>query len=210
MDTMNAAALIDSPRSEIRLDPCRYDQPVPRVRQRAQAETPASAFAAGETALRDAYDAHGALVYSICRRSLGAEAAKEVTQDVFVSAWRARDQFDPTRGSLPAWLVGITKRRVIDHLRGERRHADRRADELPEWSSDGAEPPVDRLADRLLVADALGALPERAREVIELAYIHDLTHNEIAERTGLPLGTIKSDIRRGLSKIRERLEPSNV
>lgn len=209
LHTMNNTALFAFPRSTTRQEPCRYDQLVPRVRQRAQAETPVSAFA-GETALREAYDAHGSLVYSICRRSLGAEAAKEVTQDVFVSAWRAREQFDPSRGSVPAWLVGITKRRVIDHLRGERRHADRRADELPEWSSDGAEPPVDRLADRLLVADALDALPDRAREVIELAYIHDLTHSEIAERTGLPLGTIKSDIRRGLSKIRERLEPTNA
>lgn len=190
--------------------PCRYDLAVPRVRPSVQVAPLATTFAADETALREAYDAHGSLVYSICRRALDAEAAKDVTQEVFVSAWRAREQFDPARGSVPAWLVGITKRRIIDHLRSERRHADRRADEVTERSDGTAPPPVERLADRMLVADALGSLPERAREVIELAYIHDLTHLEIAERTGIPLGTIKSDIRRGLLRIRTQLEPSDA
>jgi RNA polymerase sigma factor (sigma-70 family) len=57
---------------------------------------------------------------------------------------------------------------------------------------------------------ALGTLPTRTREVIELAFLHDLTHNDIAERTGIPLGTIKSDIRRGLLRIREHMEPTNA
>jgi RNA polymerase sigma-70 factor (ECF subfamily) len=166
------------------------------------------AFALGQdSALRLAYDAHGSLVYGICRRALNPEQADEVTQDVFVSAWRGREQFDPDKGNLAAWLVGITKRRIIDHLRSERRHADRRADETAHEPA--TEPAVERITDRMLVADALRILPERARNVIELAYLHELTHHEIAERTGLPLGTVKSDIRRGLDRIRDHLESND-
>ncbi|MDH3754255.1 MAG: sigma-70 family RNA polymerase sigma factor [Acidimicrobiia bacterium] len=167
-----------------------------------------AAFAQGdEDALRAAYDAHGSLVYSFCRRSLGDDRAKDVTQEVFVSAWRARERFDSSKGSLAGWLMGIAKNRLIDNIRAERRHASRRADsepvELPVESN------VERVGDRMLVADALKSLPERSRTVIELAYLSDLTHTQIAEETSLPLGTVKSDIRRGLASIRRYLEPSH-
>ena len=78
------------------------------------------AFARGDADLRAVYDRHGPLVYSICRKALGESAASEVTQDVFVNAWQARHQYDPERGALGAWLVGIAKRRIIDHVRRER------------------------------------------------------------------------------------------
>lgn len=177
-----------------------------------------TAFAAGhDHALKMAYDALGGIVFGLCRRALPSHQAEEVTQDVFVSAWRKRDQFDPTKGTLAAWLVGITKRRIIDHVRSERRHADRRADlasdvgPTPSGTHTGSELTVeptqlDTIADQMIVADALRTLSERPRQVIELAYIHDLTHQEIAERTGIPLGTVKSDIRRGLESIRGHLE----
>lgn len=165
------------------------------------------AFSRGEADLAQVYKVHGSLVYGICRKTLSESGAVEVTQDVFVSAWKARDQFDPSRGSLSAWLVGIAKRRIIDHLRRERRHSDARADateSAPELDTD-----VERVADRMTVAHALSSLPERPRRAITLAYVHGLTHNEIAERTGLPLGTIKSDIRRGLLTLRDHLESSH-
>jgi len=167
------------------------------------------AFYAGEAELRAVYDAHAPLVFGISRRTLGDEAAREVTQDVFVSAWRARDQFDPERGTLAAWLVGITKRRVIDHVRRERRHSERRADESDRGGPSAPEPELERIADRLVVAHALAGLAERPRHVITLAYVEGLTHQEIAERTGLPLGTIKSDIRRGLVALRQHLESTH-
>jgi RNA polymerase sigma-70 factor (ECF subfamily) len=166
-----------------------------------------AALARGEVDVKQIYDVHGPLVYAICRKSLGDDRAAEVTQDVFVSAWRAREQFDPGRGSLAAWLVGITKRRIIDHVRREQRHADRRADEgEADATAARTEPEVDRIADRMTLAQALGRLPDRPRQVIALAYVHGLTHQEIAERTGLPLGTIKSDIRRGLVALRDYME----
>lgn len=174
----------------------------------------AAAFAAGRADLRSVYDAHAPMVYAICRKALGDDAAGDVTQDVFVSAWRGRDQFDPERGSLAAWLVGITKRRIIDHARREERHNSRRAE--PAAAPDDRRDPVDalaerddqidRIAERVTVARALATLPERPRQAIELAFVHGLSHPEIAERTGVPLGTIKSDIRRGLQTLRQRME----
>ena len=184
--------------------PARYDRRV------STAEVPVghdveSAFVRGdEDALRLAYDEYGRLVYSFCARSLDSERAKDVTQEVFLSAWRARERYNPEKGRLGAWLMGIARNRVIDNVRSEKRHSDRRADEDTIELSTEAE--VDKTSDKMLVADALKELPERSREVIMLAYFHDLTHPQIAERTNIPLGTVKSDIRRGLQRIRRHLE----
>jgi RNA polymerase sigma-70 factor (ECF subfamily) len=170
------------------------------------------AFAEGRAELRSVYERHSALVYSLCRKALGTDAAGDVTQEVFVSAWRGREQFDPTRGSLAAWLVGITKRRIVDHTRREQRHSSRRDDANPEAPFDsvpGRDDSIDRIAQRVTLAHALATLSERPRQSIELAYVHGLTHDEIAERTGVPLGTIKSDIRRGLLALRRHMEPTD-
>ena len=167
------------------------------------------AFAAGDDdALRRVFEAHGSLVYTFCARSLDHDRAHDVTQEVFLSAWRARDRFDPSKGTLAGWLIGIAKNRIIDNVRAQKRHSDRRADD------DGAEiavaSDVDDIGDRMLVAEALRSLPERPRQVLTLAFFEDLTHPQIAERTKLPLGTVKSDIRRGLARIRSHLELQNV
>jgi RNA polymerase sigma factor (sigma-70 family) len=169
----------------------------------------ATRFAGGDEAvLREAYDAHGSLVYSICLRSLPEDRAKDVTQEVFVSAWRARERFDPSRGSLAAWLVGITKNRIIDNVRSEQRHASRRSN--VEAADTPVEPEVERIADQMMVAAALEVVPERGRTAIRLAYFEGLTHPEIAQRTGVALGTVKSDIRRGLEKVRRHMVTSHV
>jgi RNA polymerase sigma-70 factor (ECF subfamily) len=165
------------------------------------------AFASGDdTALRAAYDTHGSTIFTFCRRSLPEDRAKDVTQDVFVSAWRARTTFDPSRGTLGGWLMGIAKNRIIDNVRSERRHEDRRS--AAEVTDLPASSEIERVGDRLLVTEVLRELPERARTVVHLAYIDDLTHAEIADRTGIPLGTVKSDIRRALTKMRDQLEAS--
>ena len=164
-----------------------------------------TAFVRGdEDALRLAYDEFGRLVYSFCARSLDPERAKDVTQEVFLSAWRARERYNPEKGRLGAWLMGIARNRIIDNVRSEKRHSDRRADEDTVELSTEAE--VDAMSDKMLIADALRELTDRARRVITLAYLHDLTHPQIAERTNIPLGTVKSDIRRGLARIRRHLE----
>lgn len=168
-------------------------------------------FAAGDDALlRAAYDQHGTLVYNVCRRVVGDVHAADVCQEVWVSAWRSRERYDPTRGSLAGWLVGIARFKTLDHLR--------RTPAPGSVVTDGEEPtarravdgqvaePVEQVAERLLVADALRQLEPRRRSVVEMAFYSDATHQEIAERTGIPLGTVKSDIRRGLETMRRYLE----
>lgn len=194
---------------DIRDQPARgYAQTVSAAEIRVVDDVDA-AFAGGDDdALRRAFDAHGSLVYSLCARAIGPERANDVTQEVFLSAWRARERFDPSKGNLAAWLTGITKNRIIDAIRAEKRHSDRRApessDELP------TEGEAEQLGDRMLVADALRQLDERPRTILTLHYFEDLTHPQIAERTNLPLGTVKSDIRRGLARIRQYMEQQHA
>ncbi len=166
------------------------------------------AFCAGDPgALKAAYDVHGALVYTLCRRSLGAELAADVTQEVFLAAWASHHRFDPDRGPLAAWLVTIAKNKVIDTHRARARRPSEAMwdDQQTPARLTTKEADVDNLADRLLLATALGELPERSRQMIELAFYEDLTHGEIAGRTGVPLGTVKSDIRRALERLRRGL-----
>ncbi len=170
----------------------------------------AAQFAQGDdTALREAYDEHGALVFTFCKRALGPEVGAEVTQEVFLAAWKARERFDPERGALAGWLIGIAKNKVIDaHRRSTRRVTE--TELLPESDGASSTPAIDGMADRMLLADALTTLSPRARQVLELAFYQDLTHQQIADRCNLPLGTVKSDIRRGLQRLRHHLETPDV
>lgn len=167
------------------------------------------AFADGAAdVLRRAYDRYGSLVFSLCRRSLSPEAAADAAQETFVAAWRDRHRFDPERGSLGAWLMGIAKYKVIEQLRREGRFPELIADrDLGQHRRvAGAEPlDVDAMADRMLLTDALDQLPARARTMVELAFYDDLTHAEIARRCDVPLGTVKSDLRRGVERLRRHL-----
>jgi RNA polymerase sigma-70 factor (ECF subfamily) len=174
--------------------------------QLSEADALGAAFARGDADLRAVYDAHGPLVYAISRKALGDDMAGEVTQEVFLSAWRAREQFDPERGSIAGWLVGITKRRIVDQVRREGRHRSRRADEGDAPARAVLDGGLDRVTERMVLARALAGLPDRARQVIGLAYVHGLTHEQISRRTGIALGTVKSDIRRGLLALRDEME----
>ena len=172
----------------------------------------AAAWAAGtDDALRLAYDEFGTLVFTYCSRSLADRgAAADCAQETFLSAWRARDRFDPERGTLAGWLLGIARHRVLDAYRAGARTplpTDLGADQPEPASSQGASS-EDRLADRLLIAHALEHLHPRVRRIVELAFYSDLTHVEIAEQTGIPLGTVKSDLRRGLARLRAELRSS--
>lgn len=167
--------------------------------------------AGGDAVLREAYDLHGGLVYNLCRRSVGDAHAADVSQEVWVAAWRSRHRYAADRGSLAGWLVGIARFKTLDHLRRSARTEARSAlddaalDRLA-VSVDDRDEPIDAVAERLLMAEALRQLEPRPRAVLELAFYSDATHQEIAERTGVPLGTVKSDIRRGLEKLRRHLE----
>ena len=159
-------------------------------------------------ALEEAYARWSALVHTLALRSLGDHHdAEDVTQQVFVAAWRGRHTLDPDRGNVPAWLVGITRHRIADvHAQRARRRRDLGA-AAAHTPPERAEPaPQERLAERLLLADALDRLGEPRASAIRMAVVDELTHEEVARRLGLPLGTVKSHIRRGLLVLRSHLE----
>ncbi|HEX4089365.1 MAG TPA: sigma-70 family RNA polymerase sigma factor [Trebonia sp.] len=175
-------------------------------------EDVSAAFAKGDPdALRLLYQRFGSLVYSLARRSLAAAAdAEDVTQQVFVSAWRGRDTFDPERGSLAGWLVAITRNRITDAMRARRRDDRVLATMAAGAPSEDPAVPSDQVVNRVVLADELSRLPEAQRLVMTLAFYSDLTHEQIAEVLQIPLGTVKSHIRRGLQRLRSRLEADRV
>ncbi|WP_328453021.1 MULTISPECIES: RNA polymerase sigma factor [unclassified Amycolatopsis] len=169
----------------------------------------AGLFAAGEPqVLRAVFDRYGPAVQRLARASLRDSAdVDDVVQATFVSAWNGRHTYDPEKAGLLAWLLGITRRRVVDLLRARGRHQrDNDAAAAAAPAEEAAVESPDRVLDRLVVADGLTRLPETQSEVLRLAFYDDLTHTQIAERTGLPLGTVKSHLRRGMQNLRSQLD----
>ncbi|MDJ0338120.1 sigma-70 family RNA polymerase sigma factor [Cryobacterium sp. PH31-O1] len=170
----------------------------------------ARAFQDGdERAMAAAYTRWSPLIFTIAVRSLANTAdAEDVTQKVFIAAWRGRAGFDPTRSRLPAWLIGITRHLVADTH--EARSRQRRLEESlasiipPQHSDDSAS-----VVNRVLVGDEIDQLEPVPRQVMRLAFFDDLTQVQIADCLGLPLGTVKSHMRRSLRRLRTRLEVSD-
>jgi RNA polymerase sigma-70 factor (ECF subfamily) len=152
-------------------------------------------------ALMTVYQLYGRTVYSLaCYIVQDEHGAEEIAQDVFLAVWQKAHQFDSGRGNLRAWLLQIARNLSIDRLRQRRRRAPEvhpleLAEILPSPPASGHGDETRELYDHLL------RLPREQREAIELSYFQGYTHQEIAARLNLPLGTVKSRILLGLRKL---------
>jgi len=158
------------------------------------------------------YDATSRWVYGLALRILGDPgAAEEVTIDVYHQVWRSAGSYDPKKGSPNAWLLTLARSRALDRLRSAAfRH--RREKALAEgfdaaW--EGPRPDVANIAEerRRNVLAAVSSLPPEQKQAIELGFFQGLSHSEIAERLEQPLGTIKTRIRLGMTKLKDLLKP---
>jgi RNA polymerase sigma-70 factor, ECF subfamily len=156
---------------------------------------------------------YASLIYGVAARSLDRPAAEEISQEVFLAVWRHAASFDPTRGTFRAWVLQITRSSVLNELRrrGRRPRATTQSDSsggdhLPDPGPDPAES-VWREHRRAVVREAVQALPPPQREALSLAFLEDLTNEQVAAFLKLPLGTTKSRIRSGLRALRGSLAP---
>lgn len=173
----------------------------------AAGEGLARAFAAGvDGALEEIYRDVSPLVFTLAVRALGnTTEAEDVTQQTFVAAWRSRGTFDPDRGALRGWIVGIARRGIADALEGRTRDR-RRLEAVREFPPSAEHDHV----DNLVLASEIEALGDPRRTIMSLAFYEGHTHEYIAESLKMPLGTVKSHIRRSLTTLRSRLEDADV
>ncbi len=162
------------------------------------------------------YDRYGDLVYSVSLRVVGdTYVAEDVTQDVFLRVWRRPEQFDLSRGKFVTWLMSVTRNRSIDERRSRGRRlrhealpaAEDEEDVLPS-GNDRDDPALATVLsdERAAVRGAMEVLPPEQKLAIQLAYFGGLTQQEIANKLGQPLGTVKTRIRLGMQKMRVALE----
>jgi RNA polymerase sigma-70 factor (ECF subfamily) len=165
-------------------------------------------------ALDRLYEQYGAMAYAIAYRITGdRSAAEDVVQEAFLGAWRNAARYVDARGTVRTWLLSIVHHRAIDAVRRRRPTVELPDSEallpdtltLPDTWAD-----VELRLDRAAVQVALGRISEVQREAIELAYFGGLTQTEIADRTGVPLGTVKGRLRLGLQGLRAALLPPNA
>jgi RNA polymerase sigma-70 factor (ECF subfamily) len=155
-----------------------------------------------ESAMAALYDKYSSIVYSVALRVLAdTGAAEDVLQEVFMQLWRNPGAFDASRGNLAPWLAVIARNRAIDALR--RRQPETDIEDVvvsvePDMAGD-----AERSRAMEKVRSALGSMPAPQRGALEMAYFEGLTHSEIAEKTGEPLGTVKTRIRAGLMALRK-------
>lgn len=157
------------------------------------------------SAMTRLFDRYAGMVYSVALRVLrDAGRAEDLLQDVFFQLWRKPDSFSSSRGSLGAWLLVVTRNRAIDILR--RRRPTESVEDYPLASGVNLASEVEREVMMQKVRRALTALPPEQRNALEMAYFEGLSQTEISERTGNPLGTVKTRMRLGLMSLRKALQ----
>lgn len=155
------------------------------------------------TAFEMLYDGYHRLVYGVAFRMLGdAAGAEDVTQAVFLKIWSSPELF--ASGNFSGWIVRLARNRSLDLLRSKSRHHDELPNNMPD--GDPIEERTFAALDAARVRSALAQLPADQRDPIELGFFGGITHEEIARRFGIPLGTVKTRIRSGLRRLRTALE----
>jgi RNA polymerase sigma-70 factor (ECF subfamily) len=178
----------------------------------------AQAAAGDERALGELYDRYGGMAFSLACAIVGEHAdAEEVVADAYAQVWRSASGFDPSRGSVAAWLATIVRTRALDLVRSRKRRA-RVLEEAAMVTDEGETlvlAPTPESPDRgaeltdvsTIVRRSLAELPPPQRRVIELAYFGGLSQSEIAAQLSEPLGTVKTRMRAGMDKLRQALRP---
>jgi RNA polymerase sigma-70 factor (ECF subfamily) len=165
-----------------------------------------------EAAVAELYQRFGGPLYSLAYQVTRAERyAQEVVQEVFLTVWRDAERFDPARGAVSSWLFAMTRHKAIDLVRKEANVSRRYAPEteLERYEAgDDVEHEAWSGIRRERIGEAMARLPEAQRSCVEMAFFSGLTHVEVAEQLGIPLGTAKTRIRSGLLRLRELLGDS--
>lgn len=159
-----------------------------------------------QAAMATLYDRYSRLVYSVALRVLREPAtAEDVLQDVFMQLWRNPDSFTAARASLGSWLAVVARNRAIDTLR--RKRPSTPIDDLPLAAPGNLAEEAERNTMMRRARATIQQLPREQRKTLEMAFFDGLTHSEIAEMTGDPLGTVKTRIRTALLSLRKAFQP---
>ena len=164
-----------------------------------------------QQAVGQVLDQYGDLVWSLARRFLGSSHdAEDAVQEIFIEIWSSADRFKPAMGSEVTFIATIARRRLIDRLRKKKRTPD--SEVYDEGIAAQNPETVNRITENAEVqnvVEVLDAMPDQHREILALSIYQGYSHSEIAERLNMPLGTVKTRVRRGLMHIREQLNLSD-
>jgi RNA polymerase sigma factor (sigma-70 family) len=164
-----------------------------------------------DEALAELYDRYSRIAYGLALRVLRDPAlAQDAVQEAFLAAWRNAASFNPQLAKPSTWLLTFVHRRAVDLVRREERRRAEPLPEMPEVASEATDEEAALRERRQVVQHALRRLPAEQREAIELAYYGGFTQSQLAERLGVPLGTIKSRMFGGLARLRELLAEAGV
>ena len=174
------------------------------VKQRSDEELLEAIADGDERALGALYDRFGRVAYGLALRILRDRAlAEDAVQEAFLAVWRSADAYRRERAKPGTWILTLVHRRAVDLVRREDRRRGDPLDEAPEAVGDAVPDQADLREQRAVVQQALVTLPTEQREALELAYYGGYTQSELAERLGVPLGTVKSRMFAGLTRLRE-------
>jgi RNA polymerase sigma-70 factor (ECF subfamily) len=168
--------------------------------------------AGDQAAVKECLDRFGGLVWTLARRALSSpQDAEDAVQEIFLEIWQSAHRYDASRGSETVFVATITRRRLIDRLRKQGRQPYTDSIDEPGLNLSGEVGHSQEVStEATLAARALKTLKPAQQRVLELGLLRGLSHSEIAEHTGMPLGTVKTQMRRGLMKIRELMEVESL